>query len=212
MNPGSHAPPVCLTLAFDGSVATLTLHHGPMNAIDDVLLNELASAFDAVAANSAISALRIRSERRVFSAGADLRLVAERLAKASGADAMKATVRRFHDVYDLLAGLPVVTIAEMEGHALGGARTRACVRHSDCFVRREAGIAGGQGRPAAGCRRHAASDSALWSRHRRADHPEWGCRERGRGRAHWSCSMGLRDGRFCAIGGRDRCEDSWSFP
>ena len=33
---------------------------------------------------------------------------------------MKATVRRFHDVYDLLAGLPVVTIAEIEGHALGG--------------------------------------------------------------------------------------------
>lgn len=120
MNPGSHERPVCLTLAFDDSVATLTLHHGPMNAIDDVLLNELASAFDAVAANSAISVLRIRSERRVFSAGADLRLVAERLAKASGADEMKATVRRFHDVYDLLAGLPVVTIAEIEGHALGG--------------------------------------------------------------------------------------------
>lgn len=33
---------------------------------------------------------------------------------------MKATVRRFHDVYDLLAGSPVVTIAEIEGHALGG--------------------------------------------------------------------------------------------
>ena len=91
-----------------------------MNAIDDVLLNELVSVFDAVAANSAISVLRIRSERWVFSAGADLRLVAERLAKASGADEMKATVRRFHDVYDLLAGLPVVTIAEIEGHALGG--------------------------------------------------------------------------------------------
>jgi enoyl-CoA hydratase len=64
--------------------------------------------------------LRIRSERRVFSAGADLRLVAERLARVSGADEMKATVRRIHDVYDLLAGLPVVTIAEIEGHALGG--------------------------------------------------------------------------------------------
>ena len=33
---------------------------------------------------------------------------------------MKATVRRFHDVYDRLEALPVVTIAEIEGHALGG--------------------------------------------------------------------------------------------
>jgi enoyl-CoA hydratase len=64
--------------------------------------------------------LRIRSERRVFSAGADLRLVAGRLESASGADEMKATVLRFHEVYDRLEKLPVVTIAEIEGHALGG--------------------------------------------------------------------------------------------
>lgn len=120
MNPGSDESPLCLSLASEGSVATLTLHHGPMNAIDDGLLNELETAFDAVAANPAISVLRIRSERRVFSAGADLRMVAERLAKATGADEMKATVERFHCVYDRLAGLPVVTIAEIEGHALGG--------------------------------------------------------------------------------------------
>lgn len=48
MNPGSHAPPLCLSPAINGFVATLALHHGPMNAID-VLLEELASAFDAVA-------------------------------------------------------------------------------------------------------------------------------------------------------------------
>ena len=36
-------------------------------------------------------------------------------------------MRRFHDVYDLLAGLPVVTIAEIEGHALGGGLELALV-------------------------------------------------------------------------------------
>lgn len=107
-------------LSCAGSVATLTLHHGAMNAIDDALLVELATAFDAVAARPAISVLRIRSGCRVFSAGADLKLVARRLEVASGADEMKATVRRFHEVYDQLAALPVVTIAEIEGHALGG--------------------------------------------------------------------------------------------
>jgi len=76
----------CLTLAFDGPVATLTLRHGSMNAIGDALLDELAETFEVVAAHSEVSVLRIRSERRVFSAGADLRLVAGRLESASGAD------------------------------------------------------------------------------------------------------------------------------
>ena len=161
-----------------------------MNAIDDVLLNELVSAFDAVAANSAISVLRIRSERWVFSAGADLRLVAERLAKASGADEMKATVRRFHDVYDLLAGLPVVTIAEIEGHALGGGLelSLACDIRIASYDAKLGLPEAKVGLPGAGGMQRL--------RHRRADYPEWGCRARERGRAHWSCSMGLRGGRF----------------
>lgn len=120
MTSASREPPVGLTLAFDRSVATLTLHHGPVNAIDDALLDELESACETIAANPDASVLRIRSDRRVFSAGADLRLIAERLANPSGADEMKATVRRFHEVYNRLAALSVVTIAEIRGHALGG--------------------------------------------------------------------------------------------
>jgi enoyl-CoA hydratase len=91
-----------------------------MNAIDDALLDVLAATFVMVGAHSEVSVLRIRSERRVFSAGADLRLVAGRLESTTGADEMRATVRRFHEVYDQLAALPLVTIAEIEGHALGG--------------------------------------------------------------------------------------------
>jgi enoyl-CoA hydratase len=121
MSAESHATnQECLAVAFDGPVATLTLQQGAMNAIDDVLLDELAAAFAIVEAHSEVSVLRIRSERRVFSAGADLRLVAGRLESAIGADEMRATVRRFHEVYDQLAALPLVTIAEIEGHALGG--------------------------------------------------------------------------------------------
>jgi enoyl-CoA hydratase/carnithine racemase len=84
----------CLTVAFDDPVATLTLQHGSMNAIDDALLDELAATFGMVEAHSEVSVLRIRSERRVFSAGADLHLVAGRLESATGADEMRATVRR----------------------------------------------------------------------------------------------------------------------
>jgi enoyl-CoA hydratase/carnithine racemase len=57
MSPGSPAARECLTLVFDGPVATLTLRHRPMNAIDDALLDELASIFNAVTARAEISAL-----------------------------------------------------------------------------------------------------------------------------------------------------------
>jgi enoyl-CoA hydratase/carnithine racemase len=40
-----------------------------MNAIDDALLDELGSTFEAVAAQSEVSVFRIRSERRVFLPG-----------------------------------------------------------------------------------------------------------------------------------------------
>ena len=55
-----------LTVAFDGPVATLTLQHGSMNAIDDALLDALAGTFAMVETHSEVSVLRIRSERRVF--------------------------------------------------------------------------------------------------------------------------------------------------
>lgn len=57
MSLGSPVARECLTLVFDGPVATLTLRHGLMNAIDDALLEELASIFDAVTARAEISAL-----------------------------------------------------------------------------------------------------------------------------------------------------------
>ncbi|CAH2598903.1 Enoyl-CoA hydratase/isomerase family protein [Rhodovastum atsumiense] len=111
-----------MRIDFDASapVATLTLCRSPMNAIDDAMLDALAGALEAVTAHAAITVLHLRSNQRVFCAGADLRMVAERVGSAAGAAAMAETVCRFHRVYDTLAALPVVTIAEINGAALGG--------------------------------------------------------------------------------------------
>ncbi|MFG1346707.1 enoyl-CoA hydratase/isomerase family protein [Xanthobacter autotrophicus DSM 431] len=109
-----------LTLAVEGAVATLTLVREPVNAIDDAMLDALFEAFAQVAADPAIAVLRIRSAGKLFCAGADLALVGTRLDSPAGADDMVRTVRRFHEVYDRLAALPAVTLAEIEGHALGG--------------------------------------------------------------------------------------------
>ena len=109
-----------VTLAVDGAVATLTLCRAPMNAIDDAMLAALLDAFDMIEADPAITVLRIRSDQRVFCAGADLKLVGTRVGNQAGADAMVETVRSFHRTFDRLAGLSKLTIAEIEGHALGG--------------------------------------------------------------------------------------------
>jgi enoyl-CoA hydratase/carnithine racemase len=91
-----------------------------MNAIDDAMLAALIDAFATVEADPAIAVLRIRSDQRVFCAGADLHLVGTRVGHEEGASAMVETVRSFHRTFDRLAALPKVTIAEIEGHALGG--------------------------------------------------------------------------------------------
>ena len=121
MNSSPRDPrPQRLTLDVAGPIATLTLCRPPMNAIDDAMLAALLDAFATVDADPGIAVLRLRSDQRVFCAGADLQLVGTRVGRSDGAAAMVETVRAFHRAFDRLAALTKVTIAEIEGHALGG--------------------------------------------------------------------------------------------
>ncbi|WP_445505382.1 enoyl-CoA hydratase/isomerase family protein, partial [Microvirga sp. G4-2] len=107
-------------LAIDGAVAVLTLARAPVNAIDDALLDAVEAALKEIERNDAIAVLRIRSDQKVFCAGADLRMIAGRLGTKEGPAEMVASVRRFHMVFARIVAMPVVTVAEIEGHALGG--------------------------------------------------------------------------------------------
>ncbi|SCY32979.1 enoyl-CoA hydratase/isomerase family protein [Microvirga guangxiensis] len=109
-----------LHLVVEGSTAVLTLSRAPVNAIDDVLTDALEAALAELEGNDRLAILRIRSNQKVFCAGADLRMIADRFGTEEGRAAMTASVRRFHAVFDRLAALPMVTFAEIEGHALGG--------------------------------------------------------------------------------------------
>lgn len=104
---------------FDG-VAQLTLARPPVNAFNDALLIALDQSLAQLEQRDDLVALHIRSAQRVFSAGADLNMVRQRLDTAGGPEAMMATASRFHRVYNRLAALPLVTVAEIGGHALGG--------------------------------------------------------------------------------------------
>ena len=101
-------------------IATITMNRPPVNAIDDALLAALDQVFDRVESDESLRLLRIRSDQKMFCAGADLRMVSTRVGTAEGRTDMVRTVRAFHRIFDRLAALPVVTMAEIEAHALGG--------------------------------------------------------------------------------------------
>jgi enoyl-CoA hydratase len=108
--------PVVLLERFpDEHVAVLTIDRPPLNAIDEQLVTELASAAAEIAGDDETRAVLVRSALvGVFMAGADIREF-ERIA-AEGLD--RALLAQ--EVFTGLAELPQPTVAAINGHALGG--------------------------------------------------------------------------------------------
>jgi enoyl-CoA hydratase len=102
------------------SVLTLTMARAPVNALDDALVDALEAVLDSACADSDISVVHLRSECRVFCAGADLALMEQSIATPQGLDRMLALVRRLQRLAAKLESAPVVTLAEIGGAALGG--------------------------------------------------------------------------------------------
>lgn len=107
-------------MEIDGPIAVLTLSRAPVNALNDALVAAIDAALSEIEAAGTVAVLRIRSDQKVFSAGADLKLIGERLGTRAGVEAMRATVTELHRLFDRLAAFPAVTIAEMDRTALGG--------------------------------------------------------------------------------------------
>lgn len=103
----------------EGAVATLTLSRPPVNAIDPAFVSALEGALDAVEAMRPTLVV-IRSDRKCFCAGADLGLIRGFFDAADGTERMVAYVRTLHAVFDRLEALPAVTLAVIDGPALGG--------------------------------------------------------------------------------------------
>jgi enoyl-CoA hydratase/carnithine racemase len=101
-----------------GTVAEVALDNGPLNLVTDALLGELEAALDALesAAPGDVRAVVLTGRGdRAFSVGSDV--------KAFEAHRGPGGRRRFQleaRVAQRLAGLPMPTIAAMEGSALGG--------------------------------------------------------------------------------------------
>jgi enoyl-CoA hydratase/carnithine racemase len=101
-------------------VATVTLARPPVNAISDAWVRTFATALDELAARGDWTVLHLRSEQKVFCAGADLKEVRARIDAADGPDRMYAYVAGIQRLYARIERLPQVTVAEIGGAAMGG--------------------------------------------------------------------------------------------
>jgi enoyl-CoA hydratase len=102
------------------TVTTLTLSRPPVNAISEEWVRAFDAKLDELGCDPRSSVLHIRSEQKVFCAGADLKEVRERMDMADGPDSMYAYVASIQRLYARIEKLPQVTLAEIGGAAMGG--------------------------------------------------------------------------------------------
>lgn len=104
----------------NGAVLTVTMARAPVNALNAALVAELDAALDLAVADQDIAVLHIRSNQRVFSAGADLAAIRACFETPDGPDTMIEVVRDMQRLFARLETAPLVTLAEIGATAMGG--------------------------------------------------------------------------------------------
>src|SRR5579872_3289714 len=117
---GRQAGARMITLAFANSVATLTLSRPPVNAISDDVISLFETRLDEIDAHPDCKIVHLRSDQKVFCAGADLTQVRKRFNAPDGCERTYQYVSRLQRLYDRIEHLPQVTLAEIGGAAMGG--------------------------------------------------------------------------------------------
>lgn len=116
-----HATPM-IELAIDAQrrVATATLARPPVNGMNAEWQACFAGVLDRVEATPGLAVLRVRSACQVFSAGGDLAFMQQHFGSPSGRAVLVEHVAHCQRQFARLAALPLVTVAQLNGHALGG--------------------------------------------------------------------------------------------
>lgn len=103
-----------------GQIATLTMSSSPVNALSEAWLAAFSREIAEIEARDDWKVLRLRSDQKVFCAGADVKEMRARFDAADGADRTYAYVASIQRLYARIESLPQVTLAEIGGAALGG--------------------------------------------------------------------------------------------
>ena len=105
---------VNLEISEDG-VGTIRLDRPKVNALNSQVAGEIDDAVNAAAADERVRAVVVYGGERVFAAGADITEMADQEAVE-----MYRWIGSFQSVFTHLEQLPVVTVAAINGYALGG--------------------------------------------------------------------------------------------
>lgn len=109
-----------LTAIDEQGVATITLNRPDKhNAFDDRVIADLTSAFQAVSEEKSVRVMVLAAQGKNFSAGADLGWM-QRMTHYSYDENLR-DANALADMLKSLNGLPVPTIARVQGAAFGGA-------------------------------------------------------------------------------------------
>ena len=102
-------------LAVDDGVGLVRLDRPPANALDHQAGLELQEVFRDAAARDDVGALVIWGGPRIFAAGADIKAMA-----TFGPHEIAPVVAALGDACDMLEAMPKISIAAINGYALGG--------------------------------------------------------------------------------------------
>ena len=105
---------VNLEVAASG-VGTIRLDRPKLNPLNAQVARELGAAVDEVKGRDDVRAIVVWGGERVFAAGADIKEMGER-----DAITMYRYIGEFQDVFTRLENLPQITVAAINGYALGG--------------------------------------------------------------------------------------------
>ena len=99
----------------DNGVGTIRLDRPKVNALNAAVAREIDEAVEAARTDDRVRAVVLWGGERVFAAGADIKEMEER-----DAVTMYQYIGEFQDVFTRLENLPKVTVAAINGYALGG--------------------------------------------------------------------------------------------
>ncbi|MSP05431.1 MAG: enoyl-CoA hydratase/isomerase family protein [Acetobacteraceae bacterium] len=109
-----------LDLRVADHIATITMANAPVNAMSDAWLAAFHTHLDVLDRRDDWSVLHIRSALKIFCAGAELKEMRARFTAPNGIAAQLQVIRNYQLLYDRIEALPRVTLAEINGAALGG--------------------------------------------------------------------------------------------
>ena len=108
------------SIARRGKVAVLIMEDPPANAISDAWMASFHAALDELLQKADCSVLHIRSALRIFAAGSNLKQTLQRMQSPDARPVQMARVERLQSLFDRIESLPMVTLAEIGGAAMGG--------------------------------------------------------------------------------------------